>query len=331
MPREPLFPHVPKKKEPLFPHTTKGKPETYLNIKGKRYKLVGVEPSESTAGVWAANMREHGEIIEIIPIPTGFALYREEFSGRVPAVGRPEYEIEMDKMGCITITRTDDPGKDVFLQFESDKDLIYGLLRRGEQRDLDNGWTVRVKRTEPRASMLDELWKSSAQLIPLTLLASTTGDPIRKFCCRLCGECAPKELLEEGRFPDRISWLRSHYKEKHPGMWGKMSPGMTTNILPLIVPEGMSHEQIARLIDPDKYPQRTSAMRKIRAFKVVEIHDDGSLTVESADDKLYVVTAKGQTFEAKMSPMTVEDGEPVPPQYRHLVGLISEPLPKDAY
>ncbi|MBU0777956.1 hypothetical protein KKF82_06840 [Patescibacteria group bacterium] len=87
----------------------------------------------------------------------------------------------------------------------------------------------------------------------LELLASTEGDPIRKFCCRICGECAPKELLEEGRFLDRISWLRSHYQAKHPGKWGTMSP------------------------------------------------------------------------------MTVVDGEPVLPEYRHLVGLINEPLPKDAY
>jgi len=87
----------------------------------------------------------------------------------------------------------------------------------------------------------------------LGLLASTEGDPIRKFCCRQCGGCAPKELLEEGRFLDRISWLRSHYEAKHPGMWGTMSP------------------------------------------------------------------------------MTVEGGGLVPPEYRHLVGLISEPLPKDAY
>jgi len=136
------------------------------------------------------------------------------------------------------------------------------------------------------------------QLAVMTL-PKTEGDPVRKFCCRICGECAPPDLLEEGKFLERISWLRHHYKEKHPGMWGKMSPGTTTNILPQIVPEGMSHEQIARLIDPNNYPQRTSAMRKIRAFKVVEIHDDGSLTVESADGKLYVVTTTGQVFESR--------------------------------
>lgn len=32
----------------------------------------------------------------------------------------------------------------------------------------------------------------------------------------------------------------------------------------------------------------------------------------------------------KMSPMTAEEGEPVAPQYRHLVSLVSEPLPREA-
>jgi hypothetical protein len=46
------------------------------------------------------------------------------------------------------------------------------------------------------------------------------GGP-KQFCCRLCGACAPPELLKEGRFFDRMDWLRQHYKEKHPGVWGK--------------------------------------------------------------------------------------------------------------
>ena len=45
-------------------------------------------------------------------------------------------------------------------------------------------------------------------------------DP-KKFCCRLCGACAPENLLERGRFLDRIAWLREHYKVAHPGKWGK--------------------------------------------------------------------------------------------------------------
>jgi hypothetical protein len=73
----------------------------------------------------------------------------------------------------------------------------------------------------------EETWTSPREQPggSLELLASTEGDPIRKFCCRQCGECAPKELLEEGRFPDRIVWLKNHYKAKHPGMWGRAQAG----------------------------------------------------------------------------------------------------------
>ncbi len=73
------------------------------------------------------------------------------------------YEINTDRIGNIIITRSDDPNKDVFLQFESDKDLVYGLLKKGEKKELDAGWEIKIKRSEPRASTLDELWESSAQ------------------------------------------------------------------------------------------------------------------------------------------------------------------------
>jgi hypothetical protein len=169
---------------------------------------------------------------------------------KLPATKRAGlFAIKMDRMGNIIVTHTERSG-DVFLQFEADKDVVYDILKKSERKDLDAGWNVEIKDIEPRASILQELWDSSANI---ELLASAEGGPIKKFCCRQCGECAPKELLEEGRFLDRISWLRSHYKEKHPGMWGKRLP----------------------------------------------------LTM-------------------------VEGGEPVLPQYRHLVGLVSEPLPKEA-
>ena len=69
---------------------------------------------------------------------------------------------------------------------------------------------------EPLAS---EGYLSSPEEI--NLLAKTEGNPISKYCCRQCGDCAPEELLEEGKFLERISWLRRHYTEKHPGIWGK--------------------------------------------------------------------------------------------------------------
>lgn len=78
MKKEPLYPHVPKGKTSEF-HPTFGRPALYLDIKGKKHKLVGVEKSEDTAELWASNMRYYsGERIVIIPVVEGFALYREE-------------------------------------------------------------------------------------------------------------------------------------------------------------------------------------------------------------------------------------------------------------
>jgi len=86
------------------------------------------------------------------------------------------------------------------------------------------------------ARQLDEIAEQElrhAKILKALVLGLTSGvgdvsqyakmeeNPIRKFCCRLCGECAPSELLEEGRFLDRISWLKRHYFQKHPGVWGK--------------------------------------------------------------------------------------------------------------
>ena len=45
--------------------------------------------------------------------------------------------------------------------------------------------------------------------------------PPKKFCCRICGACAPADLLEGGKFFERIEWLREHYKVVHPGKWGR--------------------------------------------------------------------------------------------------------------
>jgi hypothetical protein len=53
------------------------------------------------------------------------------------------------------------------------------------------------------------------------LVAPYLIGPPKKFCCRICGECAPAELLKEGMFQERIQWLREHYKKAHPGKWGR--------------------------------------------------------------------------------------------------------------
>jgi len=76
---------------------------------------------------------------------------------------RKEYEIRMDRQGNIVVTHDEQPQRNVFLQFESDKKLVYDLLKKNEIKDLENGWPVRIKDTEPRASILSELWETGSR------------------------------------------------------------------------------------------------------------------------------------------------------------------------
>lgn len=91
---------------------------------------------------------------------------------------------------------------------------------RGEARDL----ALEIPALLPETAGSPVPVPAGGELSPSTIdfLAMAEGNPLRKFCCRQCGECAPKELLAEGRFSDRICWLREHYKEKHPSIWGRL-------------------------------------------------------------------------------------------------------------
>ena len=73
---------------------------------------------------------------------------------------RGKFKIEQDSMGNIVITHTERPG-DVFLQFEADKELVYDILKKSEQGELAKGWAIEIKDTEPRASILEELWETA--------------------------------------------------------------------------------------------------------------------------------------------------------------------------
>ena len=94
---------------------------------------------------------------------------RELLPQILPSQGRTKgkFVIRMDRMGDIIVTHTGEPKRSVFLQFESDKDLVYDILRKAEREELDKGWNVEIADTEPRASILQELWENSA-LLPLT-------------------------------------------------------------------------------------------------------------------------------------------------------------------
>jgi len=46
--------------------------------------------------------------------------------------------------------------------------------------------------------------------------------PLNQFKCSICGAEAPAELLKHGKFPERMSWLRNHYKVSHPRQFAQM-------------------------------------------------------------------------------------------------------------
>jgi hypothetical protein len=87
-------------------------------------------------------------------------------------------------MGSIIITHSERSGS-VFLQFEADKDLVLDMLRKSERHDLEAGWRIEVKDTEPRASILQELWEAAAQqerkshpqTAPARLIGATSKEP----------------------------------------------------------------------------------------------------------------------------------------------------------
>jgi uncharacterized membrane protein (UPF0127 family) len=87
------------------------------------------------------------------------------------------FVIGHDYMGNLIITHTERTGE-IFLQFESDRQSVYDLLKKWELKEVEKGWSVQIKDTEPRASILDEMWKASAQ--PQSLPQTRKRKPARQ-------------------------------------------------------------------------------------------------------------------------------------------------------
>lgn len=87
-----------------------------------------------------------------------------------------KFIVHTDRMANIIITHSERPKRGVFLQFESDKEMIYDMLKKSEREDLDKGWNVEVKDAEPRASLLQELWETSVESEELPRLSQTVGN-----------------------------------------------------------------------------------------------------------------------------------------------------------
>lgn len=186
--------------------------------------------------------------------------------------------------------------------------------------------------TQIRLAMLRE-GLAPGSYLPETLLAETEGDPISKFCCRIDGECAPAELLQEGKFPERMAWLRHHYQEKHPGLWGKgteLQPQTTDIDYPTAMRfyqefdkalnQGKyDREAIVAVRDAGKFPKRTAALARLGDYKILHIHDDGDLTVQSKGQN-YVITIEGEMFrEIDGKPATEPSAHPNPREEKQFV------------
>jgi len=280
-------------------------------------------------------MREHGESLALLA--TTEKLYQRGADG---------YPIGSDKIMRDAWGLIPDPNQ----PFWSGKGFIKPVKIYGWQWSPDyHSWRAYVRFPDGTETWTSPLKQTGGSL---ELLASTEGDPIRKFCCRLCGECTPKELLEEGRFPDRIAWLRHHYKEKHPGMWGRIQ----VDLLPSTKKPFIKVGERVRFIGSSRGRYETwpkdAWLEKGVTGTVKEYHpeqpavrvggeyfealppyavvrwDFGGDTVIDPDDE-------GKRWErihnekgGKMLPqVTIEGGELVPPQYRDLIRFINEPLP----
>lgn len=40
--------------------------------------------------------------------------------------------------------------------------------------------------------------------------------PLKSFRCSICGASAPRKYLADGKFAERMAWLRRHRKRRHP-------------------------------------------------------------------------------------------------------------------
>lgn len=201
---KPLYPHVPKKKEPLFPHrpgtSTIPEPlasEFRLSIVGMPFAGAGIGELQ-----WETVLEEKIIIVTVTNI-----------------VGVKQYDLEIDFRDSVARISN----------LMAGYTLPFAETARGELwwSATINNTTVEVEvsgiRLLTQIQLEDAFANSIARIeeVSISSLARTEGNPISKYCCRRCGDCAPEELLEEGKFLERISWLRHHYQERHPGIWGK--------------------------------------------------------------------------------------------------------------
>jgi len=202
--RAPLYPHTPKKREPLFPHRP-GSTSTIPEPLARELRLSIPSIPFAGAGIgevqWETVLEEKIIIVKVTNI-----------------VGVRQYDLEIDFRDSVARI------SNLMVGYS----LPFAGAARGKLWWLGIINTIRVGVEVSGISLLTQIHLEDAfansiariEEVSISSLAQTEGNPVR-YCCRRCGDCAPEDLLEEGKFPERISWLRRHYHEKHPGIWGK--------------------------------------------------------------------------------------------------------------
>jgi uncharacterized membrane protein (UPF0127 family) len=140
--------------------------EVEIVDRGPRHKLVKIYRN---GRVYAATYAEpfptqESARADYLADPRSFLPFDESTGKYLQKTCKKEngkFQIKTDRLGNLIITHNQRPGKDIFLQFNSDKEPVYSLLRRGERKDLDAGWPVEIFESEPRAGALEELWEVS--------------------------------------------------------------------------------------------------------------------------------------------------------------------------
>jgi hypothetical protein len=188
------------------------------------------------------------------------------------------------------------------------EDKILAIEAKWSKRDLQNMCMEYI--LDPRGDKeslvykllyigaLDEEGERTGLEIQPTQVPYLIGPP-KKFCCRICGECAPANLLEEGKFLDRMQWLRDHYKKVHPGLWGKHVA--TPSVVPMTYLFSKSYLVQKRLVFPVAF---TSAFEASRYGKQ---HLQGGFTVMNGGDVKRLL-GTGQIEEASTTEVQQTDG-----------------------
>lgn len=395
MAKEPLYPHVPKKKEPLFPHTPAGQTARQIEVRfwdGTRKYARDAAESIRIVNEGLDAWMEKGDRIEwhlgasIDPDweegPETFMVFATVFtreggltdaSARIIYSDLPLPPTEHEHLRDLLAKTDSGPGRVKLYQrgpdgypVGSDKRMRegYGQIpdpdqpfqsKKGWEKpakiygwqwsDHFHRWTAFVRFPDGYETWTYPQHRAGGSL--KGFLAKTTGglvDTVSKYCCSQCDECAPAELLEGGRFFDRISWLRRHYDKKHPGMWGEMSP-MT--ILAKTEPGPLPTRDEVEISTWQERDRLGIWITDKRTDKTIaewwdenarEMFEDGFFKpgVPTRDiDKPSRAFLESVLDYAESVGLIAGRGEymaqTVKPEHRHLIDMIDEPLPPDAY